>query len=190
MAGNTVVFKPATVAAMTAIAITEAYRDAGVPDGVFNLVMGPGDTVGAELQENQGIDGIVFTGSYEVGFDLFRNFSKRYPRPCIVEMGGKNPAIVMRSADLEEAAEGIMRAAFGFGGQKCSANSRVYVERPVHDELVRILVEKTEKLGRGRPAAAARRSSARSSTSAPWTATSGPSPRRAATAPCSPAAST
>ena len=151
MAGNTVILKPASASAMTAIAILEAYRDAGVPDGVFNLVMGPGGTVGAELQENQGIDGIVFTGSYEVGFDIFRNFSKKYPRPCIVEMGGKNPAIVLRSADLEEAAEGILRAAFGFGGQKCSANSRVYVERPVHDELIRILVEKTEKLVVGDP---------------------------------------
>ena len=151
MAGNSVVFKPASASAMTAIAIKEAYRDAGVPDGVFNLVMGPGDTVGDELQTNQGIDGIVFTGSYEVGFALFRNFSVRYPRPCIVEMGGKNPAIVLRSADLEEAAEGIMRAAFGYGGQKCSANSRVYVERPVHDELVKLLVEKTEQLTVGDP---------------------------------------
>lgn len=151
MAGNTVVFKPASVAAMSGTVLKDAYRDAGVPDGVFNLVMGPGDTVGDELQTNLGIDGLVFTGSYEVGFDLFRNFSKRYPRPCIVEMGGKNPAIVLKSADLEEAAEGIMRAAFGYGGQKCSANSRVYVERPVHDELVRMLVEKTEKLVVGDP---------------------------------------
>ena len=151
MAGNTTILKPASAGAMTAIAVLEAYRDAGVPDGVFNLVMGPGDTVGDELQHNQGIDGIVFTGSFEVGFELFRNFSTRFPRPCIVEMGGKNPAIVLRSADLEEAAEGIMRAAFGFGGQKCSANSRVYVEKPVHDELVRLLVEKTEKLTVGDP---------------------------------------
>lgn len=151
LAGNTVVFKPASASAMTAVAILEAYRDAGVPDGVFNLVMGPGGTVGAELQENPAIDGIVFTGSYEVGFDIFRNFSTHYPRPCIVEMGGKNAAIVTRHADLEEASEGIIRAAFGFGGQKCSANSRVYVERPVHDELVRLLVEKTEKLVVGDP---------------------------------------
>ncbi len=151
MAGNAVVFKPASASAMTAIAIKEAYQDAGVPAGVFNLVMGPGDTVGDELQTNQGVDGIVFTGSYEVGFQLFRNFSVRYPRPCIVEMGGKNPAVVLRSADLEEAAEGILRASFGFSGQKCSANSRVYVERPVHDELVRLLVEKTEKLVVGDP---------------------------------------
>ena len=113
--------------------------------------MGPGDTVGQALQDHPGIDGIVFTGSYEVGMGLFRSFSTAWPRPCIVEMGGKNPAIVSRHADLEEAAEGIMRSAFGFGGQKCSANSRVYVERPVHDELVRLLVEKTETIIIGDP---------------------------------------
>jgi 1-pyrroline-5-carboxylate dehydrogenase len=151
MAGNTVVFKPASAGAMSGVVLAEAYRDAGVPAGVFNLVMGPGDTVGQELQENQGIDGIVFTGSFEVGFELFRTFSQRFPRPCIVEMGGKNPAIVMRSADLEEAAEGIMRSAFGFGGQKCSANSRVYVQREVHDALVAKLVEKTEPITVGNP---------------------------------------
>jgi len=151
LAGNTVVFKPASQGAMSGVALAEAYRDAGVPDGVFNLVMGPGDTVGRELREHPGIDGIVFTGSYDVGFELFKTFSTRYPRPCIVEMGGKNPAIVMRSADLEEAAEGVMRSAFGFGGQKCSANSRVYVDRSVHDEFIRLLVEKTEPIKVGDP---------------------------------------
>ncbi len=151
MAGNTVVFKPSSAAPMSGVKLVEAYRDAGFPDGVVNLVMGPGDTVGAELRENDGIDGIVFTGSYEVGMDLFRTFSKRFPKPTIVEMGGKNPAVVSRTADLEEAAEGIMRSAFGFGGQKCSANSRVYVEKPVHDELVRLLVEKTEAITIGDP---------------------------------------
>ncbi len=151
MAGNAVIFKPASAAAMTATAIAEAYRDAGVPDGVFNLVMGPGDTVGEELQTNPGIDGMVFTGSYDVGFALYKRFSQRFPRPCIVEMGGKNPAIVMPSADIEEAAEGVMRSAFGFGGQKCSANSRVYVHRNVHDRFVDALVAKTEKLVVGDP---------------------------------------
>ncbi len=151
MAGNTVVFKPARAGAMSAVKLIEALRDAGVPDGVVNLVMGPGESVGDELTHSRGIDGIVFTGSYEVGFELFRTFGVRYPRPCIVEMGGKNPAIVLRDADLDEAAEGIMRASFGFGGQKCSANSRVYVERPVHDELVRRLVEKTETIAIGDP---------------------------------------
>ncbi len=149
--GNTVVFKPATAASLSGLLLAEAVRDAGVPAGVFNLVCGPGDTVGQEIQENDGIDGIVFTGSFEVGMRIHRSFSRRYPKPTIIEMGGKNPAIVTATADLDEAAEGIMRSAFGFGGQKCSANSRVFVERPAHDELVRLLVEKTERIVIGDP---------------------------------------
>ncbi|TME12486.1 MAG: aldehyde dehydrogenase family protein [Chloroflexi bacterium] len=151
LAGNTVVFKPASASPLSGVNLIHALEDAGMPPGTVNLVMGPGDTVGDELRTNPGIDGIVFTGSYEVGFKLFKSFSTTWPRPCIVEMGGKNPAIVSRKADLEEAAEGIMRSAFGFGGQKCSANSRVYVEKPVHDELVRMLVEKAEKITIGDP---------------------------------------
>ncbi|HKG19501.1 MAG TPA: aldehyde dehydrogenase family protein [Candidatus Limnocylindrales bacterium] len=151
IAGNTVVFKPSSAAPMSGVKLVEAYRDAGIPDGVINLVMGPGETAGAELRENRGIDGIVFTGSYAVGMDLYRTFSKDFPKPTIVEMGGKNPAVVSRTADLDEAADGIVRSAFGFGGQKCSANSRVYVEKAVHDELVRLLVEKTEAITIGDP---------------------------------------
>jgi 1-pyrroline-5-carboxylate dehydrogenase len=151
LAGNTAVLKPASAAPLSAVNLIHALEDAGLPRGVVNLVMGPGDTVGEELQSNPGIDGIVFTGSYDVGMRLFKSFSSTWPRPCIVEMGGKNPAIVSRKADLDEAAEGILRSAFGFGGQKCSANSRVYVEKQVHDELIRMLVEKTEKLTVGDP---------------------------------------
>jgi 1-pyrroline-5-carboxylate dehydrogenase len=151
LAGNTVVLKPSSTSPLSAVKLVEAYIDAGVPAGAINLVMGPGATVGQALQDHPGVDGIVFTGSYEVGMSLFHSFSKVWPRPCIVEMGGKNPAIVTRNADLDEAAEGIMRSAFGFGGQKCSANSRVYVERPVHDELIRLLVEKTEAITIGDP---------------------------------------
>jgi 1-pyrroline-5-carboxylate dehydrogenase len=151
VAGNTVVFKPSSDAPLLGFKLYEVLRDAGLPKGVFNYVAGPGETVGAELQENPEIDGIVFTGSFEVGFSLYKSFARSYPKPVIVEMGGKNPAIVSRKADLEEAAEGIMRAAFGFGGQKCSANSRVYVERPVHDSLVRQLIEKTEQITIGDP---------------------------------------
>jgi 1-pyrroline-5-carboxylate dehydrogenase len=132
IAGNTVVLKPSSDAPLLGWKFGEALRDAGLPDGVFNLVTGPGETVGAELQENPGIDGMVFTGSYEVGMKLYKSFTREYPRPIITEMGGKNPAIVTRHADLEEAAEGVMRSAFGFDGQKCSANSRVYVERRSH----------------------------------------------------------
>jgi 1-pyrroline-5-carboxylate dehydrogenase len=115
------------------------------------MVAGPGETVGAELQENDGIDGILFTGSFEVGFDLYKHFAKRYPKPVIVEMGGKNPAIVSASADLDEAAEGVMRGAFGFSGQKCSANSRVYVERPVYEQFTQMLAEKAKSIPVGDP---------------------------------------
>ena len=151
VAGNTVVYKPSSDAPLSGSLLCQAMIDAGVPAGVFNMVMGPGESVGAELQENDGVDGIIFTGSFEVGWHLYRNFARRFPKPVIVEMGGKNPAIVSRHADLDEAAEGIMRSAFGFSGQKCSANSRVYVERPVHDELVRRLVERTEAITIGDP---------------------------------------
>lgn len=152
MAGNTVVLKPSRQGAWSAVLLARVLRDAGLPHGVFHLVLGPGETVGAALTAHPGIDGVVFTGSYAVGMDLFRGFARRWPRPCIVEMGGKNPAIVMGSADLDMAAEGIVRSAFGFGGQKCSANSRVYVERRVHDALVARIAERAAALTIGDPA--------------------------------------
>ena len=151
IAGNTVVLKPSSDAPLMGWKFGEALREAGLPPGVFNLVTGPGETVGAELEENPGVDGMVFTGSYEVGMKLYRSFTREYPRPIITEMGGKNPAIVMRSADLDEAAEGVMRSAFGFDGQKCSANSRVYVERQVAQEFVAKLVEKARDIRVGDP---------------------------------------
>ena len=151
IAGNTVVLKPSSDAPLLGFKFGEALRDAGVPAGVFNLVTGPGETVGAELQESPDIDGLVFTGSYEVGMKLYTHFTRDYPRPIITEMGGKNPAIVTASADLDEAAEGVMRSAFGFDGQKCSANSRVYVERSVAGEFVDKLVEKAKAIKVGDP---------------------------------------
>ncbi len=151
IAGNTVVLKPSSDAPLMAWKFGEALRDAGLPDGVFNLVTGPGESVGAELEENPGVDGMVFTGSYEVGMKLYKGFTKDYPRPIITEMGGKNPAIVTASADLDEAAEGAMRSAFGFDGQKCSALSRVYVEKEVAREFVDKLVSRTRGLTVGDP---------------------------------------
>ncbi len=144
IAGNTVVLKPSSDAPLMGYKFGEALREAGVPAGVFNLVTGPGETVGAELQESPDIDGMVFTGSYEVGMKLYTGFTRDYPRPIITEMGGKNPAIITASADLDEAAEGVMRSAFGFDGQKCSANSRVYVERSVARSFVDKLVERAK----------------------------------------------
>ena len=152
VAGNAVVYKPSSDSPMCGFRLAEIADEAGLPKGVFNMVSGPGETVGAELQENAGIDGLLFTGSYEVGFKhVFKEFSRVFPKPVIVEMGGKNPAIVTAKADLEEAAEGVMRSAFGYGGQKCSACSRVYVQAPVFDAFISKLVEKTKAIAIGDP---------------------------------------
>lgn len=152
VAGNTVVIKPATDTPWTSRMLAEVYRDAGFPAGVVNYVTGPGSRVGQALIESPQVDGITFTGSSAVGMSIYRTFAGgRYPRPVILEMGGKNPAIVSRNADLERAAQGIIRSAFGLQGQKCSAASRAYIEAPVYADLVERLVELTEKLTVGEP---------------------------------------
>ena len=151
VAGNPVVLKPSNQGALLGWKLYECYRDAGVPAGAFHFVPGRGSVAGETLWQHPDVDGILFTGSYEVGMKIYRGFSRDYPKPAICEMGGKNPAIVTRNADIDVATDGVMRSAFGFGGQKCSACSRVYVERPVYDEFVRTLVEKTERLIIGDP---------------------------------------
>ena len=151
VAGNTVVLKPSSDAPLMGYKLYEALRDAGLPAGVFNFVTGPGESVGAELEENPDLGGLIFTGSYEVGMRLYNNFARDVPRPVICEMGGKNPSIITRNADLEEAADGVMRSAFGFDGQKCSANSRVYVERDVAQPFLEKLVEKARGIRVGDP---------------------------------------
>ena len=150
--GNTVVIKPASDTPWTPRLIAECLRDAGVPDGVFNFVTGPGSTLGQALIENPGVDGITFTGSYDVGMKIYCDFcGSRYVRPIILELGGKNPTVVSRHADLDSAATGIIRSAFGLQGQKCSANSRVFIEEPVYETLVEKLVAATQKLTIGDP---------------------------------------
>jgi len=145
--GNTVVFKCASDTPYIGVKIQEAFRDAGVPAGAINYITGGGGTVGAELVENPGVDGITFTGSFDIGYhSVFKTFSKTYPKPVIVEMGGKNPAIVMPSADLDVAALGVTRAAFGLDGQKCSACSRVYVHESIKDAFLQKLVETTRRV--------------------------------------------
>jgi 1-pyrroline-5-carboxylate dehydrogenase len=152
VAGNTVVIKPATDTAWIVRLYAECLRDAGFPDGVVNFVTGPGSTMGQALVDNQDLDGVTFTGSFDVGMKMYRDFAQRnYVRPIILELGGKNPSIVSRHANLEDAATGIVRSAFGLQGQKCSANSRVLVEEPVYDELLGKLKAKTESLVIGDP---------------------------------------
>jgi 1-pyrroline-5-carboxylate dehydrogenase len=151
VAGNTVVLKPSEQGYLIALKLYEVLRDAGVPAGAFHVLIGPGETVGAALTNHPGVDGLTFTGSYEVGMKLYKTFAKDYPKPTITEMGGKNPAIVSRKADLEKATDGVMRSAFGYSGQKCSACSRVLVERAVFEDFKKLLVEKTEKIVVGNP---------------------------------------
>jgi 1-pyrroline-5-carboxylate dehydrogenase len=152
VAGNTVVFKPASATPLLGYALYEVMAAAGIPPGVFNFITGGGGTAGQELVDNAGVDGIVFTGSKEVGMRLIRdNAGRAVPRPLIIEMGGKNPAIIMSSADLDKASDGVMRSAFSAQGQKCSACSRVYASTTIRDEFVRLLVEKTKKIKIGNP---------------------------------------
>jgi 1-pyrroline-5-carboxylate dehydrogenase len=152
VAGNTVVFKPASATPLLGYKLAEVMIEGGLPEGVFNFVTGSGGTAGQEIVDNPGVDGIVFTGSKDVGMRLIRdNAARAIPRPLIIEMGGKNPAIIMRSADVEKATDGVMRSAFGAQGQKCSACSRVYVSKAIRDEFVRLLVEKTKKIRIGNP---------------------------------------
>ncbi|MBL8057468.1 MAG: aldehyde dehydrogenase family protein [Anaerolineales bacterium] len=152
VAGNTVVFKPATDTPWTGRLLAECVRDAGIPDGVFNFVTGPGSTVGQTLIDDPRVAGITFTGSYDVGMHIYRSFAAgKYPRPVIAEMGGKNPSIVTKGANLEDAATGIVRSAFGLQGQKCSANSRIFVENAVKDKLLAKLLDKTRAIAIGDP---------------------------------------
>jgi 1-pyrroline-5-carboxylate dehydrogenase len=151
LAGNTVVYKPASATPLSGYEMARVYADAGVPAGVFNYITGSGEEVGDPLTHHPDVDGVVFTGSKEVGWDLYKEFSTDFPKPCITELGGKNPTIVTRNADLDKAVEGVARSAFGFSGQKCSACSRVYVEEPVYDEFMERLTKRTQELIVGDP---------------------------------------
>ncbi|HMN80763.1 MAG TPA: aldehyde dehydrogenase family protein [Burkholderiaceae bacterium] len=150
--GNTVVFKVASSTAWSGWLLMQALRDAGLPDGVVNYLTGSGGELGAALVHHPAAAGVTFTGSTEVGLEVVRTMAGgRWPRPAIVEMGGKNAAIVTRHADLDAAATGISRSAFGLSGQKCSACSRVYVERPVAAALRERLVARAQAISVGDP---------------------------------------
>jgi 1-pyrroline-5-carboxylate dehydrogenase len=151
VAGNTAVLKPSTETPLVGLALHDVFREAGLPDGVLNVVFGTGEEAGEALARHPGVAGLLFTGSKAVGMSLLRGFSRDWPKPCITEMGGKNPAIVMPSADLDDAAEGVMRSAFGLSGQKCSACSRVYVHGSVKERFTALLLEKTARLTIGDP---------------------------------------
>ena len=148
--GNTAVLKPASDAPLSSFQFAKILYPK-LPNGAINFVTGSGSIVGKTLIESSDVDGIAFTGSREVGMKGFQEFTKSTSKPFISEMGGKNPVIVTKYADLEKASDGVMNAAFGFGGQKCSACSRVYVQNEIADKFISKLVEKTKNLKIGMP---------------------------------------
>jgi len=148
VAGNTVVFKPASLTPLTATKIVEIFEEAGFPPGVLNMVMGSGSVVGDEIVSNPAIHALSFTGSNDVGCALYAQASLRSARvQC--EMGGKNPVIVLRDADLPLAVEGAVQGGFGSTGQRCTAASRVIVEEAVADKFTEMLLARMEKLRTG-----------------------------------------
>jgi acyl-CoA reductase-like NAD-dependent aldehyde dehydrogenase len=132
--GNTVVWKPAEIVPLTATHLATALHDAGLPDGVLNLVLGRGSAVGDTLVTHERVEAVTFTGSNPVGRAIQLKATEA-GKKVQLELGGKNPAVVLADADLDLAAEQVARGAFLSAGQKCTATSRVIVEQPVLEEL-------------------------------------------------------
>lgn len=146
--GNTVVLKPASAAPGVAIELARALDEAGLPDGVLNVVTGSGSTVGTEFIEHDAVDAVSFTGSSEVGgmvYDQATDAGKRVQ----TELGGKNPTVVASSADPAEAADIVANGGFGTTGQSCTACSRAIVHEDVYDEFVAELVDRAESIDIG-----------------------------------------
>ena len=153
VAGNAVIIKPASQAPALTLEIAKALAEAGLPKGVLNVVVGEGRAVGGELATNPAIAALSFTGSYGVGNQIYQQLAQRMAR-AQMEMGGKNPTIVLADADLDLAARLVTIAGFGLTGQACTATSRVIVEKSVAEAFTAKLVEKAKALvvGNGRTA--------------------------------------
>ena len=157
VAGNTVVLKPASTSPVIAAKLVAILREAGLPDGVLNFVPGPGGRIGDVLVDHVRTRMIAFTGSKEVGLRIFERASRVHPgqiwlKRTILEMGGKDCIVVDQTADLDQAAEGIVAAAFGFSGQKCSACSRLIAHESIYTGLVDRVVQRAGSLTIGDPA--------------------------------------
>ncbi|MDT4918437.1 MAG: aminomuconate-semialdehyde/2-hydroxymuconate-6-semialdehyde dehydrogenase [Pseudonocardiales bacterium] len=149
--GNTVVVKPSEETPGSATLLAEVLDEAGVPPGVYNVVHGFGpDSAGQFLVEHPGIDGVTFTGSSATGASIMRAVAPRV-RPVSFELGGKNAALVFADADLDATLDGLTRSVFANTGQVCLCTERVYIERPVFDEVVSRLTERARGLRLGRP---------------------------------------
>jgi len=148
VAGNTVVFKPATLTPATAVRLVEIFHEAGVPPGVLNLVLGSGSEAGDEIVNHPAVRAISFTGSNGVGVKLYEQAARRGVRvQC--EMGGKNPVVVMEDADIQLAVESTVQGAFGSTGQRCTATSRAIVVDQIADNFIERVVARAEALRLG-----------------------------------------
>jgi len=145
LSGNTVVFKPATDTPKTAATLMEIMMEAGIPDGVVNIVFGRGSEVGNAIVAHPDVELISFTGSTAVGKQLSRDASATLKRVSL-ELGGKNAQIVMDDADLSLALDGIVWGAFGTTGQRCTATSRLILHEKIYDEFMTMLLDRTSRL--------------------------------------------
>ena len=148
--GNTVVLKPAELTPLTALRFGELALEAGLPEGVVNVVVGPGSVAGQRLVEHPAVAKIGFTGSTEVGVTVMRGAAATIKRVTL-ELGGKSANVIFADADLEKAAAAAPGAVFGNAGQDCCARSRILVERSVYDRFLQLLVEATGKFKVGSP---------------------------------------
>ncbi len=150
--GNTAILKPASDTPLIAHWVLDIFQEAELPEDAASLVTGGGREAGQPIVEHPDVDGLVFTGSREVGLKAQETFIEQGKRgPVIAELGGKNPVIVTENADLDKAINGVKKGAFGFSGQKCSATARAYVHEDLIDEFTERLVQETEELVIGPP---------------------------------------
>lgn len=150
--GNSMIIKPASLTPLSLLKIAELSKEAGIPDGVFNVVLGRGSIVGNALAEHPHIEGLTFTGSTSVGKRLLIQSGQTNAKRIFLEMGGKNPCIVMPDVkDLDHAASEAVSAAFCNMGENCTSNSRLLVHRDIKDEFVKLIIEKTKALRTGDP---------------------------------------
>ena len=148
IAGNTVIFKPASDTPKLGAEFVRIFAEAGIPAGVFNIVLGPGGVVGNAIADHPDIKVISFTGSTEVGYDMYSRAARKGKKVSL-ELGGKNAIIVMDDANLDLAVEAILWSAFGTTGQRCTATSRIIVQNGIRSKLVDALVERAQKLKLG-----------------------------------------
>ncbi|WP_257349363.1 aldehyde dehydrogenase family protein [Pseudalkalibacillus decolorationis] len=149
-AGNSIVLKPASLTPLTAIILTEICHEAGVPEGVVNIITGPGSTVGSHLVEHPGVDKVAFTGETNTGKDIMAKASETLKRVTL-ELGGKSPNLVFEDTNLDAAVDGSLFGIFYNTGQSCEARSRLFVHEDVYDAFMEKFIEKAKKLTLGNP---------------------------------------